>query len=224
MALHAADGHLESWAPRVAWMPAHVTQLRMQLDPPSDSRRRAVSWQMWRANRLVDHTAKHFARQAALPGEYLQLIRTARGLYSHEAALLGVVTWAANHIQQAEDGTLGRDSAGERPRAPRKRAAPDTAAGAAAAGQLREATHPPNPPTRQAEQAASRKAARRLATLERTARAEVAEARALAERVAQAVARAGPLQAQPASSRIAALTERVRARQQTHPTPSPPLA
>ena len=114
----ASDGCLRQWQPILAWMPAHTAEQRMHATPPQDSRGRAVTWTMWRANRLADLAAKMAARADALPSEITTFLRRAGGLYLYQVSLLGVVTHLANHSQRRQDdGTLqpARDSAGKRP-------------------------------------------------------------------------------------------------------------
>ena len=108
------------------WMPAHTSAARMASAPPSNSAGCAIAWVDWRANRLVDALAKSAAAATRLPQSVFSWIQQAEALQRHQAAVLGLVTHAANHFERQvlqADGSMRtqilRDSAGQRPRQPR---------------------------------------------------------------------------------------------------------
>ena len=126
MVLVAIDDDLAGAAGAMRWVPSHISASRMQSAPPLDSRGEPISWEMWRANRLADALAKAAANQQRLPAAALGQLKAASDLHRHVAAVLGMVTYAANHFH-AEDGEVRRDSAGQRPCKPRtwRRKAPN---------------------------------------------------------------------------------------------------
>ena len=122
----ALDGRLERLRQNkgLVWMPAHQSIDKVGIVKKSDgSRLTAVEW---RANRLVDGLAKQVPlSNAALKG-VIDLLVSAEHLTRHAAALLGIVTHAANNVKEQqvlEDGTIvvrtRRDSQ-DPPRGPRK--------------------------------------------------------------------------------------------------------
>ena len=122
MVLGAIDDDHQSAANSMRWMPSHTSAARMKSAPPLDSRGEPITWVMWRANRLADALAKSAADQRRLPAAALAFLRDAKDLHLHQAAVLGMVTYAANHHREAgSDDASGwrRDSAGQRPRKPR---------------------------------------------------------------------------------------------------------
>ena len=88
------------------WMPAHTSRLTASTAGKSDGSR--LSYVDWRANRLVDALAKAAARTRRLPAELRSLHASAALAAGHAAALLGVVTHAANNFQESHWDQEGR--------------------------------------------------------------------------------------------------------------------
>ena len=104
---------------RLVWMPAHKSLAAARTHVKSDSR--PVTIVDWRANRLADVLAKSAAEAPARCKAGYRLLQNAEILVKHEAALVGVVTHAANHHEVCTvsvDGKpmtrLLRDSTGQR--------------------------------------------------------------------------------------------------------------
>ena len=117
--IQVLDGELQPLAERLLWMPSHESAAT--LARATDSGGRPITLGMWRANRLVDALAKLAARKHRLPAIVKQKLDDASTLLRYQAALLGVVTHAANNhrVEQVrEDGTtvtiVQRDSTADR--------------------------------------------------------------------------------------------------------------
>jgi hypothetical protein len=87
-------------------MPAHMSRLTATTAGKSDGS--PLSYVDWRANRLVDALAKAAARTRRLPAELRSLHASAAQAAGHAAALLGVVTHAANNFQESHWDQEGR--------------------------------------------------------------------------------------------------------------------
>ena len=133
MILHAIDSNMEEALDRMVWMPSHTSASRMATSPPTDSSGNPITWLDWRANRFVDVLAKSAAAGIRLPPSVFNWLRSAEALQKHQAAVLGMVTYAATHHEQHlvdENGHsrihIMRDSWGQRPHKPRtwRRCAP----------------------------------------------------------------------------------------------------
>ena len=116
---HALDGNLSKLAckPFLDWMPAHQPPAAIGTRALASGRlMRAVGW---RANRLADQLALRMAMEDAARNNSAGLLASAAKAVEYVAALLGVVTHAANNcsmwVQQA-DGSAAlksvRDAAG----------------------------------------------------------------------------------------------------------------
>jgi hypothetical protein len=102
------DGDLESLVSsgRLVWMPAH--QQLSAIDSKSLSNGKLLTGVDWRANRLVDALAKVAAASRRAPLAVRRLLESAVAAVKHSAALLGVVTHAANNHKapfQRPDGS-----------------------------------------------------------------------------------------------------------------------
>jgi hypothetical protein len=80
------------------WMPAHQSLAGVGQRRLSSGKRLTIV--DWRANRLVDALAKAYARDMAAPDSYYAVLASARAAVTHSAALLGLVTHAANHHRE----------------------------------------------------------------------------------------------------------------------------
>jgi hypothetical protein len=92
---------------RLVWLPAH--QSATAIGNRTLSNGKEMTALDWRANRLVDALAKMAAAVGRMPKALSRLLDSGKAACRHAAALLGVVTHAANncHVQeQREDGTL----------------------------------------------------------------------------------------------------------------------
>ena len=87
------------------WMPAH--QSTTAIDHRSLASGRLIKPTDWRANRLVDALARKAAAPSVQATATAKLLRSALRLVEHEAALLGVVTHAANHHEVCVTGDDG---------------------------------------------------------------------------------------------------------------------
>ena len=219
MILTVTDDDLSRAVAQLTWIPAHVTAARMSAHPPLTSEGHPMSWRQWRANRLVDIVAKFAASRSRLPPHVMRWMHTADNLHQHQAALLGVVTHAENHLERLVEGPGGtrvvkilRDSAGERPRKPRtwRRYPPQQAA------------QQPNAASSSSSAAPLVAAGTRPRLGPREKRRKLAEAHAQLDRVRAAKRVAehiGNLEQRPSSSatsaaeRMAALRARVLARE-----------
>jgi len=99
----------------LVWFPAHLTWRAVGEVRGSNGVRMAPT--DWRANRLADRLAKAVAREAQADKRTIELFKSSDAAASHAAALLGVVTRAANaheaQVEVAGGGTkveLRRDS------------------------------------------------------------------------------------------------------------------
>ena len=126
MVLNALDNHVDTAIERLTWVPAHVSAARMRSGPPLTSAGQPLTWLQWRANRLVDAVAKSAASSTRLPASVFKWVKAAEQLHQHQAATLGMVTYAANHHEQPSVDAQGRatvrvlrDSAGQRQRGTR---------------------------------------------------------------------------------------------------------
>jgi hypothetical protein len=91
----------------ITWMPSHSN--RNSIGNVFTSAGQPVGVRQWRANRLVDAIAKHEARRHRLRAVDLAKLRVAEKAARHSAAVLGMVTHAANHFLTHvpnPDGTL----------------------------------------------------------------------------------------------------------------------
>lgn len=211
---------------RLIWMPAHGPISAIGRSIKSNSR--AVTAVDWRANRLADALAKSAIGHTSACVAAEKLLSRAEALVRHEAALVGVVTRAANaHVIEAtcEDGRVTkrtvRDSTGCR--RPRQRiagrATSVAAAEAVAISDARDAevVHPAEGGQHpilgghaiRHARAVQRSKVRRAAA---SARRATDEARLQALCAAKA-ALLRPASGPPASDRFAALRARVRARE-----------
>ncbi|CAK0867119.1 unnamed protein product, partial [Prorocentrum cordatum] len=211
-------------AGKLTWMPAHGNQTVIGTAMRSDEH--VVTAIDWRANRLADVLAKAAAGGPPPCGPASARFAIAERLVAHEAAVLGAVTYAANHRERILCGPGGalkrvtvRDSAAvRRPRArPRAAAAPAPPVALAQPPALvghelagLRAAHAPAAWPRAALGARGkvRAAAARAASAGRAA-ADAAAAQAICAARAAALR---PSSAPPAAERLAALRARVLAR------------
>ena len=87
------------------WIPAHLTESAVGTTLPCGRKFSATDW---RANRLADALAKSVAKEHAIPLNVQELLIAGSIATQHACALLGVVTYAANHkevIATRKDGT-----------------------------------------------------------------------------------------------------------------------
>ena len=89
------DGDFQSARARTTWMPAHTSAASIGVS--RDSNGLPISASMWRANRLADALAKYAASQDRLPMQATAWVRKVARAATEVAALLGAVTYAANH-------------------------------------------------------------------------------------------------------------------------------
>ena len=172
-----------------------------------------MAWIQWRANRLADLLAKAAASKHRLPARVFTLLKQADILHRHQAALLGAVTYQANHHTQADGDTPRRDSAGQKPRRPRtwRRYAPQqqstSTTAASSSSTHTEALRRPPPTSR----LVGREKRRRQADDHKLAQALV-DARRVASHLASSTLRpvAAPVTA---AERLEALRARVAAKQ-----------
>ena len=200
---------------KLIWMPAHSSQSAIGRAVRSDGH--FVTPLDWRANRLADAIAKAAAGCDQVCVDAVRLLAKAEQLVAHECAVLGSVTFAANHNSSEVTGhdgiartVIARDAAALR--RPRKLAKP------AEAPALRQATLPVSADHARAAttfavatrhpSVVARAASARTASRARVA-AEVAMARALC---CSRMATARPSSAPPAAERLAAVRQRVLAR------------
>jgi hypothetical protein len=90
----------------LVWMPAHQSLLMVGVTKLSSGGRLTVI--DWRANRLVDALAKAAAREQQVSRDTVAFLASAEVAAGHAAALLGVVTHAANNhtdVELLDDGT-----------------------------------------------------------------------------------------------------------------------
>ena len=215
MVLGALDHELGKASSRTVWVPAHISCARMMASPPLTSQGIALSWIQWRANRLADVLAKAAAARDRLPEKIFKWIKDAQQLHQHQAAVLGLATHAATHFERRVVDPHGqtvthliRDSAGQRPRRPRtwRRYQPQQASQAIAPSAMAPrdmAERPPAP--------LGPRAKRRRLTQVYLQQRQISSARQVATHLAATslAPSAGP----PASDRLAALRERIRARE-----------
>ena len=126
MIVQVLDGDFTLARGMVTWMPAHGSVA--SIGCAKDSRSRPVDATMWRANRLVDLLAKAAAAPHRLPESARVRLQSARSLYLHHTARLGMATYAANnyHTTVSDDAGVAvhrvlRDSTAARPWASRQR-------------------------------------------------------------------------------------------------------
>ena len=201
---------------RLCWMPAHGAAHTVGVARRSDGG--VVTALDWRANRLADALAKAAADGGGHAKAAQAAVGTAEALVRHEAAVLGAVTFAANHHwAEAVDGSgryqarLLRDSTGaKRPRAlagARAEAAAVVPAGGGGCSTPQLGL--PGPPSGLGPVPAPRgAAARRAASAMRAAAAADADRVLLQSRVAAL----RPASLPPARGRLEALRARVLAR------------
>jgi hypothetical protein len=93
------DGHTESIVQngKLVWMPAHQPVSAISVATLSNGK--VLSGVDWRANRLVDALAKSAAETMRAPRALRCLLESGRAAVRHRAALLAVVTHAANNHQ-----------------------------------------------------------------------------------------------------------------------------
>ena len=104
-------------------MPAHKTAANFDVAVDSDGR--PVTALMWQAIRLADALAKSAAGSERLPPCLLQAVKLAAGVVRHFAAVLGSVTYAANHhpiVVEGEDGVVRTVLLRDSTACPRRRA------------------------------------------------------------------------------------------------------
>ncbi|CAK0813206.1 unnamed protein product [Prorocentrum cordatum] len=211
-------------AGKLTWMPAHGNQTVIGTAMRSDEH--VVTAIDWRANRLADVLAKAAAGGPPPCGPASALFAIAERFVAHEAAVLGAVTYAANHHERilcGPGGALKRvmvrvSAAVRRPRArPRAAAAPAPPAALAQPPALvghelagLRAAHAPAARPRAAlgARGKERAAAARAASAGRAA-ADAAATQAICAARAAALR---PSSAPPAAERLAALRARVLAR------------
>jgi hypothetical protein len=221
----AVDGDVTSLVNtgRLKWMPSHGSLATIGSAIKSDGR--PLTAIEWRANRLADALAKAAANEPLCHVAY-RLLGRAEALVKHEAAVVGVVTQAANNhsveVVTPEGRTMTktvRDSTGVRAARGRHAATKPIVPVAASAitqpaavaigscldDELRALAGPPERHERQRRVAA----ARRAATIARR-EASDSQVRALCARRG-AVLR--PSSAPPGNSKQAAVIARVRARE-----------
>ena len=104
------DGQIESIVERgnLVWMPAHQPLSAISVAMLSNGK--LLSGVDWRANRLVDALAKSAAETVRAPRAVRCLLESGRIAVRHRAALLAVVTNAANNFKeptQRPDGSWG---------------------------------------------------------------------------------------------------------------------
>ena len=92
----AMDGDLHTLVSddRIRWVPAHLTEAAIGATLPCGRRFSATDW---RASRLADALAKSVAKGNAVPDNVQSLVKAASLASKHACALLGVVTQAANN-------------------------------------------------------------------------------------------------------------------------------
>ena len=91
---------------RLVWLPAHTAP--KQIGKLCMSNGQPVSTELWRGNRLVDAAAKLAAKQHTVDEEVLRALQTADSVAMYGAAMLGLVTHAANNFKVEEVGPDGR--------------------------------------------------------------------------------------------------------------------
>ena len=104
------DGNIESIVERgiLVWMPAH--QPLSAIGNATLSNGKVLSGVDWRANRLVDALAKAAAETVRAPRPLRCLLESGRAAVKHRAAVLAVVTHAANNFKEPvlqPDGSWG---------------------------------------------------------------------------------------------------------------------
>ena len=126
---------------QLIWMPAHTTARGFAGRCKSDGT--PVTPLEWRANRLADAVAKQTARHSAVPRTFIRALDVASRAVRIEAAALGAVTHAANHV-----ATTTTTASGATVTRVRRDAVtiPATAPGAAVRPWRRRATPPPVQP------------------------------------------------------------------------------
>ena len=107
---NSLDGQIEQIVQRgnLVWMPAH--QPLSAIGNAMLSNGKLLSGVDWRANRLVDALAKAAAETMRAPRALRCLLESGRAAVKHRAALLAVVTHAANNhkeLAQRPDGSWG---------------------------------------------------------------------------------------------------------------------
>ena len=128
----ALDGDLRGYVVRrqLRWMKAHMSRQRAATARLSDGS--AVTLLLWRGNRLVDALAGLTAAARAPAAADAQQLCLAKAAVQHEAAVLGIVTHAANahRVEVPRDGggariEVRRDAVGPRFPPRRKGARPE---------------------------------------------------------------------------------------------------
>ena len=104
------DGDLEALVRNcnLVWLPAHQPVSAIGSRELSNGKK--MTAKDWRANRLVDVLARKAAETGRAPPSVRSLIASGRSAAKHAAALLGVVTHAANNHRvtvRRPDGTMG---------------------------------------------------------------------------------------------------------------------
>ena len=183
-----------------------------------------MSWAQWRANRLVDLLAKAAATRARLPKRLFEFTKAADTLHTHLAARLGMVTYAATNFERTAYDAHGkeivqvvRDSAGQRPQWPRtwRRFPPQQlrqqVAQPTAAASSGTSTAPAAGPTPRTSPPLTTKEKRRRLTECHLQQQRVSSARQVANHLA--ATSLAPTTSPPACDRMAALRDRIRARE-----------
>jgi hypothetical protein len=97
MTFGVLEDQAELAASRLEWMPAHTAMAAIGVAKKSSGR--TVTARDWRANRLVDVLAKAAAVFDRIPPGFMKRVEAAGTLAEHAAAMLGVVTRAANNYK-----------------------------------------------------------------------------------------------------------------------------
>ena len=224
---HCLDGDLAVLSQCLSWMPAHISLAMIAYQSISDGK--ALTTVDWRANRLVDAIAKAFARDFRPPKHIRDHVQSARAMYKHATALLGVVTHRANHhtVQVLRaDGSLAdktvRDAVDDRPkphRRGRKRLTSDTivpqqpSASSSSLLSTPAATEGSAPNTVLPVPISERQLTKRRATAECRARSSATDQTFLDRRVAEVSAALRPSSQLSGWSRLEAVRHRIISRQ-----------
>ena len=203
----ALDGDIQQLVDQetLVWFPAHLTWRAVGEVRGSNGVRMAPT--DWRANRLADRLAKAVAREAQADKRTIELFKSSDAAASHAAALLGVVTRAANaHEAQVEVDGGGTKVELRRDSTPKPREVADAQRVARQAARDSSLVAAPAPaPARRVNAAPWRPPS--------AAQVRRAEERALTRRRVQEVGQhLRASSAPPASTRMAELAARVRAR------------
>jgi hypothetical protein len=127
----------------LVWMPAHTAQSQIGIARMSDGA--PVTAEQWRGNRLVDIAAKKAAARHTVGKDVMLALDTAEQIAGFGAAVLGIVTHAANNhrVEVVQpDGTVSHTVVRDSAPIPRE----DRAAKASPAPALRPDHQPSAPP------------------------------------------------------------------------------